>query len=97
MTARLCLIEDDPTISELVSEKLRRQGYAVDVFADGESVLAKESAWDLYIVDILLGGDMSGLEVCLKVREKNPTVPLLILSVSRLWTMQRLEDWRAAT
>jgi len=80
VSVRLCLIEDDPTISELVSEKLRRQGYEVDVFADGETMLAKEPIWDLYIVDILLAGDMSGLEVCMKMREKNPTVPLLILS-----------------
>lgn len=80
MKARLCLIEDDPTISELVAERLRRQGYEVDVFAEGELLLSKIGVWDLYIVDILLAGELSGLEICLKVREANPTVPLLILS-----------------
>jgi two-component system, OmpR family, alkaline phosphatase synthesis response regulator PhoP len=78
--ARLCLVEDDPTISELVSKKLQRQGYDVDVFAEAEGVLSQDFRWDLYIIDVLLAGDMSGLELCTKIRGGNPTVPLLILS-----------------
>jgi two-component system alkaline phosphatase synthesis response regulator PhoP len=85
MHERLCLVEDDPTISELVGEKLQTKGYAVDIFDAAEAVLAKTSGnetpdWDLYILDILLSGRTSGIELCQHLRKLSPTVPILLLS-----------------
>lgn len=80
MSDRLCLVEDDPTIRELVAEKLRSRGYEVDVFDSAEAARDSGKAWDLYIVDIMLRGRMSGLELCRELRGKSSTLPILILS-----------------
>jgi two-component system, OmpR family, alkaline phosphatase synthesis response regulator PhoP len=83
MSGKLCLVEDDPTISQLVSEKLRSRGYEVELYDGAEPLLQKEDALglrDLYILDILLKGDVSGLEVCRHLRKLSPTLPILILS-----------------
>lgn len=81
MADRICLIEDDPTIRELVSEKLIRKGYRVDSFEQAEEVPAETGlGWDLYIVDIMLSGEASGLDFCSNLKGKQPTVPVLILS-----------------
>ncbi len=81
MVDRVCFIEDDPTIRELVSERLVEKGYAVDAFDRAEPLLAQPAlSSDLYIVDIMLAGKASGLDLCQHLRRLSPTVPILILS-----------------
>lgn len=80
---QLWFVEDDPTIRELVSERLRSRGYAVEPFESAEPVMEKireDQAADLYILDVLLQGEYSGLELCQRIREKYPSVPILFLS-----------------
>lgn len=80
MNAKLCFVEDDPTIRELVSKKLGKFGFEVDVFEDAESVLALPFKWDLYILDVMLSGDTSGLQLCEEIRKSNASAPVLMLS-----------------
>lgn len=84
MSERLCLVEDDPTIGELVGEKLRERGFYVDLFDNAEQVSGRIAnageTWDLYILDILLGGAMSGLDLCQAIRARSATTPILVLS-----------------
>ena len=66
---RVLLAEDDASISEPLSRALRREGYEVDVTADGPSTLEAvlgEGA-DLILLDIGLP-ELDGLEVCRRVR-----------------------------
>lgn len=80
MNDRICMVEDDPTISQFVGEKLRSQGYAVSQFATGEALLTAGEEFDLYIFDWMLPGAVTGGDLCEKVRQRSPTVPVLILS-----------------
>lgn len=78
---RICWVEDDPTIRELVAEKLLRRGYSVDSFESADRLVERgELTWDLYIVDIMLRGNASGLDLCRAVRERSPVAPVLVLS-----------------
>jgi two-component system alkaline phosphatase synthesis response regulator PhoP len=78
---RICLVEDDPTIRELVSKKLIQKGFEVESFEDAESVIARvDNLFDLYVLDIMLSGEFTGLDLCRKLRNKQPTLPILILS-----------------
>lgn len=81
MTSRICLVEDDPTIRELVSKKLIQKGFEVESFEDAESVMARaEKLFDLYVLDVMLSGESTGLDLCRALRNKQPTLPILILS-----------------
>lgn len=81
MTSRICLVEDDPTIRELVSKKLIQKGFEVEAFEDAETVMAKtENVFDLYVLDVMLAGESTGLDLCRTLRNKQPTLPILILS-----------------
>ena len=59
------LIEDDPTLSALLSEQLRLEGYETTACADGEKGLqaARSHAWDLFLVDVMLP-KLDGLSLC---------------------------------
>ncbi|MGI8949755.1 MAG: response regulator transcription factor [Ornithinimicrobium sp.] len=78
---RVLLAEDDETISEPLARALRREGYVVDVGADGRAalVLAEEETPDLVILDLGLPY-LDGLEVCRRMRQEGLTAPVLILT-----------------
>ena len=77
---RVLLAEDDPAISEPLARALRREGYDVDVRADGREALeAARDNPDLVVLDLGLP-TMDGLEVCRRLRGEGYTVPVLVLT-----------------
>jgi DNA-binding response OmpR family regulator len=78
---RLLLAEDDEGIREPLMRAFRREEYAVDAVADGGEAarLGVEEEYDLVVIDIGLP-TLDGLEVCRRVRETHPRVPILILT-----------------
>ncbi|MFH1262976.1 MAG: response regulator transcription factor [Pseudomonadota bacterium] len=83
---RILFIEDDPTLLSEVATRLKKEGYAVDVAADGEEGLhyATEYPLDLAIVDLGLP-KLSGLEVIRKTRSQGKKFPILILTAHNRW------------
>lgn len=77
---RVLVVDDDPTVSEVVSGYLGRAGHLVDRAADGPAALVHAAAHrpDLVVLDLMLPG-MDGLEVCRRLRERGP-VPVIMLT-----------------
>ncbi len=77
---RILVVDDDPTVAEIVAGYLDRAGYAVERAADGPAALhsAAERVPDLIVLDLMLPG-MSGLEVCRRLRDDGP-VPVIMLT-----------------
>src|SRR2546421_7764040 len=80
MDARVLLVEDDPTVREVVVRYLEREGLEVDAVGDGESALAcAEVRWpDLVVLDLMLPR-LDGFEVCRRLRAQAP-VPVIMLT-----------------
>ncbi|MEV8593185.1 response regulator transcription factor [Streptomyces sp. NPDC052012] len=78
--ARVLVVDDDPTVAEIVSGYLDRAGYVVDRAGDGPGALARaaEHRPDLVVLDLMLPG-MDGLEVCRRMRGQGP-VPVIMLT-----------------
>ncbi|MDH6132085.1 DNA-binding response OmpR family regulator [Kitasatospora sp. MAA4] len=78
--ARVLVVDDDPTVAEVVAGYLLRAGYAVDRAADGPEALYRAAAGkpDLVVLDLMLPG-IDGLEVCrrLRVGGAGPAVVML--------------------
>ncbi|WP_405748782.1 response regulator transcription factor [Streptomyces sp. NBC_01411] len=77
---RVLVVDDDPTVSEVVAGYLDRAGYSVDRAADGPAALecAARCRPDLVVLDLMLPG-MDGLEVCRVLRDRGP-VPVIMLT-----------------
>lgn len=75
------VVEDDPTIAEVVTEYLGRAGHTVRRAADGVTALqlARLAAPDLVVLDVMLPG-LGGLEVCRTLREARPDLPVVLLT-----------------
>ena len=74
----ILVVDDEPTITDVVSRYLERAGYATRVAADGPGALriAGESRPDLVVLDLMLPG-MDGLEVMRRLRADAPGGRLL--------------------
>lgn len=77
---RILVVDDDPTISEVVARYLEREGYDVDVASDGEEALAKGMSGnpDLVVLDLMLP-KLDGLEVFRLLRAED-SVPIIMLT-----------------
>ena len=78
---RILLIEDEVKLSGFIKRGLVAERYAVDVAKDGRSglELADTYQYDLIVLDLMLP-EMDGSEVLRRVRRRNSSVPVLILS-----------------
>ncbi len=80
MESKILLIEDDSSISEMVENYLKKEGFILSIAFNGEEGVRKflNSSFDLVLLDIMMP-KLDGLEVVRIVREKS-SVPILIMS-----------------
>jgi DNA-binding response OmpR family regulator len=78
---RVLVVDDDPTVSDVVRRYLEQDGFEVRLAADGLTALAAVRAEppDLVILDLMLGG-IDGLEVCRRLRRDRPDLPVVMLT-----------------
>ena len=78
------VVDDEPTIGEVVSRYLERAGYATRVAGDGDRALALhgERAADLIVLDLMLPG-VDGLEVMRRIRSDRTRRPAIILLTAK--------------
>ncbi|MGI8692841.1 MAG: response regulator transcription factor [Geodermatophilaceae bacterium] len=77
---RILVVDDDPTVSDVVRRYFDKAGMSVQVAADGITALEIAARWlpDLVVLDLMLPG-MSGLAVCRALR-KSRDVPVIMLT-----------------
>lgn len=81
MAERILLLEDEKSLSDVISLNLELEGFEVVVTSLGKEALrlSKGQHFDLIILDIMLP-DISGIAVCEQIRLDNIKVPMIILS-----------------
>jgi DNA-binding response OmpR family regulator len=85
---RVLLVEDEPGISQFISQGLRETGYIVDVALDGEQGknLIFSNEYDVIILDIMLP-KIDGLKLLGEMRSQKNITPVLLLTAR-----DRVED-----
>ncbi len=81
MGQRVLVVDDDPTVSDVVRRYLEREGFAVELAGDGQQALDAYAADrpDLVVLDLMLPG-IDGLEVCRRLRTQDRTLPVIMLT-----------------
>jgi DNA-binding response OmpR family regulator len=77
---RILVVEDDPTVSEVVTRYLEREGFVVEVAFDGAVGLERALADppELVVLDLMIPS-LDGFEVCRRLRAAAP-VPVIMLT-----------------
>jgi len=77
----IALVEDEKDLNDLIKTYLEKEGYNVTSYYNGDTTI-KDSNKDyhLWILDIMLGDDISGYDIIKKIREDNNDVPVIFTS-----------------
>ncbi|MGS2617369.1 response regulator transcription factor [Micromonospora sp. LZ34] len=78
---RVLVVDDEPTLADLLAMALRYEGWQVRTAGDGTAALsaARQLQPDAVILDVMLP-DQDGFQVLRRLREHAPTVPVLFLT-----------------
>ena len=78
---RILLVEDEAGLVLTLTDRLTREGYAVESATDGESGLerATRQAFDLLILDVMLPR-LGGFDVCRELRRRGIEAPVIMLT-----------------
>jgi two-component system OmpR family response regulator len=78
---RALVVDDEPSLSELMSMGLRMAGWSVQVASDGPSAVkaAREFRPDVLVLDVMMPG-YDGVEALTRIRQFMPEVPALFLT-----------------
>lgn len=81
MKRKVLIVEDEPNMSRGLKDNLEFEGYDVDVADNGASGLKMifSNDYALVVMDVMMP-EMSGLDVCRKVRESGRVVPIILLT-----------------
>lgn len=75
------VLEDEPKVGAFLKEGLEEQGYIVNLVTDGilGKAAVEKSKYDMAILDVLVP-HINGLELCSIIREKDKSIPILMLT-----------------
>jgi len=78
---RILVVEDETKVGSFIRRALEEESYAVDLCADGARglELARDSSYDLIILDVMLPG-MTGLQILETLRKEKLKTPVLIVT-----------------
>ena len=81
MMKTIVLVEDEKDLNSLIKAYLEKAGYDVISYLNGEDAIENTNVdAHLWILDIMLGGDISGYDILKKIRETNEEVPVIFTS-----------------
>lgn len=81
MNPKLLLVEDEPSLSIVLSDRLEREGYSVVNVENGNTAVsnALRLPFDVIVLDVMIPGK-NGFEVCRELRAQGSNVPILMLT-----------------
>lgn len=77
------VVEDDRTTADLLRALLEHDGYTVAVTSSNFHILLTRALWagvDVALIDLHLGEQTSGLDVCAYLRDHHPRIRRVVLS-----------------
>jgi two-component system, OmpR family, response regulator MprA len=80
--ANILIVEDERSIASFLRRGLVFEGYDVRVTDSGSEALSitRDTQIDLIVLDIMLPGEIDGIEVCRRIRGAGDPVPILMLT-----------------
>ena len=85
MADRVLVVDDEQSLRKVLSATLQREGYEVQVAADGEEALAalERDGADVVVTDLVMPR-MDGLTLLRKVVKAHPDIPVIVVTHSDL-------------
>lgn len=82
-STKILIIEDEKNLADLLTSKLKKEGYKTNNAYDGKDGYKKINEWkpDLILLDIIMS-KMDGYEVMEKMNKDKKNIPIIVISNS---------------
>jgi PAS domain S-box-containing protein len=76
------LVEDNPEVAGASAALIEQLGYQVHIVASARAALEQigKNSFDLVVSDIVMAGDMNGLELARAIRERHRDLPIILVT-----------------
>jgi DNA-binding response OmpR family regulator len=80
----IALLEDNPAIAQFIIAALEVHGYRIEHFSDSAALLAalQDGGYEMVLTDFMLPGEISGLQIIASLQERNPTLPIIVITAA---------------
>ena len=77
---KICLVEDEKNLNDLIKTYLEKENYEVTSYFNGKEALNHtKDSFDLWILDIMLGDEISGYDIIKEIRNES-NIPVIFTS-----------------
>ena len=78
----ILVVDDDPVVRHLLEQRLKKERYQVDVAEDGYAAerMMRQRFYDVVITDLMMPGDLGGIEVLDLAKEINSRTEVLLIT-----------------
>lgn len=78
----ILVVDDDPVIRRLLEQRLQKENYNVRVAEDGyvAQKMLKEAPYDIVLTDLMMPGDIGGIEVLEIAKEINSRIEVVLIT-----------------
>lgn len=78
----ILVVDDDPVIRRLLEQRLKKEGYRIDVAEDGyvAEKLLRDKRYDVVLTDLMMPGDIGGIEVLEIAKEVDEKIEVLVIT-----------------
>ncbi len=78
---RVLVVDDDSDVAELIAIHIRDMDWEVIIASDGKEAIEeiKKNDFDIVLLDLMLP-EVDGMEVCRRIREEDPAIPIMAIS-----------------
>lgn len=78
---KIVLVEDEEKLNSLIATYLEKAGYEVICYLNGEEAIKNINIdAHLWILDIMLGGHISGFDIIKELKQTNESIPVIFTS-----------------
>jgi CheY-like chemotaxis protein len=81
-SGRILLVEDNPEVADVAARMLEELGHEVSISTSGAAGLRAQSEgappYDLVFSDIVMAGELDGLDMARRIRKRAPETPILL-------------------
>jgi len=79
---KILVVEDNPDVAEVTEDMCRDLGYDVQGARTAKEAyrLIESEPFDLVISDIVMPGEMDGVELARRIRDSYPEIPVLLVT-----------------
>lgn len=77
---KIVLVEDEKDLNSLIKAYLEKAGYEVISYLNGRDAINNSEVAHLWILDIMLGDDISGYDILKKIRADDQNIPVIFTS-----------------